>query len=108
MGDTPPGAWAGQARALAVWPDGGWRMIAPLDGMVGWPAADGLFVRHDGAVWSLGDVVARRLLAAGIPVVGLQQPQISTPSGGATVDAEARVAAFAILAAFRTHGLIAA
>ena len=28
VGDTPLGAWAGQPRSLAVWTDGGWRMIA--------------------------------------------------------------------------------
>lgn len=107
VGDAPSGAWAGQPHALAVWTDGGWRMIAPLAGMVAWSVADGVFARFDGAVWSLGDVVARRLRVGGVPVVGLQQPQISAPLGGTTVDGEARAALSAILAALRAHGLIA-
>ncbi|HLZ79898.1 MAG TPA: DUF2793 domain-containing protein [Sphingomonas sp.] len=98
----------GKARSLAVWTEGGWRMIAPLAGMAVWSAADGVFARFDGAAWSRGDVIARRLLIGGVPVVGLQQPQISTPSGGATINGEARAAIGAILAALRAHGLIAA
>lgn len=108
VGDAPSGAWAGQPRSLAVWTDGGWRMIAPLAGMVVWSAADGVFVRFDGTAWSRGDVVARRLLVGGVPVVGVQQPQISAPSGGVTVDSESRAAVAAILVALRAHGLIAA
>jgi hypothetical protein len=47
-------------------------------------------------------------LIGGVPVVDLQQPQISARSGGATIDGEARAAIGAILAAMRAHGLIAA
>ena len=108
VGDAPTGAWAGQPRSLAVWTEGGWRMIAPAAGMIAWSAADGVFARFDGVAWSRGDLVARRLLVGGVPVVGVQQPQISAPSGGATVDAEARSALAEILAALRAHGLIAA
>ncbi len=108
VSDTPSGAWAGQPRSLAVWRDDGWRLMAPLAGMMVWSAADGVFALVDGAAWSRGDVVARRLLAGGVPVVGMQQPQIFAPSGGVTVDSEARVALSAVLAALRAHGLIAA
>ncbi len=78
------------------------------DTPVAWSAADGVFARFDGAAWSRGDVVARRPLIGGVPVVDLQQPQISARSGGATIDGEARAAIGAILAAMRAHGLIAA
>jgi hypothetical protein len=42
----------------------------------------------------------------GQQVVGSQAAAIASPSGGATVDAEARTAIDAILAALRAHGLI--
>lgn len=107
IGDTPTGVWAGQPHMLAAWTDGGWRMIAPLTGMQIWSIADGLFARFDGVAWICGDVVARRLLVGGVPVVGLQQPPIFAPSGGAVIDVEGRGAIGAILAALRSHGLIA-
>jgi len=40
-------------------------------------------------------------------VVGVQQAAIAEPSSGDTVDGEARTAIDAILAALRSHGLIA-
>lgn len=42
-----------------------------------------------------------------IQVVGSQQDTISDPSGGATVDTEARATVVEILTAMKTHGLIA-
>lgn len=43
----------------------------------------------------------------GVQVVGARRPAIGDPSGGTTIDAEARAALTAILGALRTHGLIA-
>ncbi len=42
----------------------------------------------------------------GTQVITSQQAAISSPSGGSTIDAEARTAINDILAALRTHGLI--
>jgi phage gp45-like len=47
------------------------------------------------------------LKVADIQVVGSQQGAIASPTGGATIDAEARTAIIAILTAIQTHGLIA-
>lgn len=44
---------------------------------------------------------------AGTKVVGAQAGAITDPSGGVTVDVEARAAIVSILGALRTHGLIA-
>lgn len=43
----------------------------------------------------------------GTKVVGSQQGAITAPTGGATIDSQARTAISAILSAMRTHGLIA-
>lgn len=43
----------------------------------------------------------------GTKVVGSQQGAITAPTGGATIDSQARTAINAILSAMRTHGLIA-
>jgi hypothetical protein len=51
-------------------------------------------------------VRASSLLIDGQQVVGARAAAIAAPSGGSTVDAEARVAVEAILAAMRQHGLI--
>jgi hypothetical protein len=33
VGTAPTGGWVGQARAIAGWTSGGWRFVAPRDGM---------------------------------------------------------------------------
>lgn len=107
VGTAPSGAWAGHGGALAGWTAGGWRHVAPREGMSAWSAADGAFARFSGGAWQLGAVRGDRLVLAGDAVVGPRGAAIAAPSGGATVDAEARSAIGALLAALRTHGLIA-
>lgn len=107
VGPSPSGAWAGQANSLAAWTDGGWRFLAAGGGMTAWSIADGLFVWFDGAAWRTGEVVANRLVIGGHQVVGVQQSAIADPAGGTNVDTEARVAISTILAALRSHGLLA-
>jgi Protein of unknown function (DUF2793) len=91
VGPAPTGAWAGQAGALAVWTAGGWRFVAPFDGMSVWSIADMGLARRESGVWR----------TAG------RQPAIPTPAGGTTIDAESRTAIAAILAVMRSSGLIA-
>jgi HK97 family phage major capsid protein len=50
---------------------------------------------------------ADRLLVGGQQVVGARGAAIPAPTGGSTIDAEARSAIGNILAALRNHGLIA-
>ena len=106
VGTAPTGAWAGRAGSIATWTAGGWRFVAPQDGMTMWVADPGLPARYSGGAWQTGAVVAQSLLIDGEQVVGSRQPAIDAPTGGATVDAEARTAIGAMLDALRLHGLI--
>ncbi|GAA4809305.1 hypothetical protein GCM10023232_00370 [Sphingosinicella ginsenosidimutans] len=100
------GAWAGQEDAIATWSAGGWRFTAPLPGLLAWNRAAGLWLHWDGANWSDGRLPAAALVIDGDQVVGPRQPAIASPSGGTTIDAEARSAIDALIATLMSHGLI--
>jgi hypothetical protein len=106
VGTAPTGEWAGQAGALAGWSAGGWRFVAPFEGMTVWSIADGLCARRSGSTWIVGEVAATRILVGGQQVVGARQASIAAPSGGTVVDAEARASILAIVSALDSHGLI--
>ena len=107
VGAAPGGDWAGRANAIAAWTTGGWRFVVPVEGMSVWSMPDGVPARFSAGVWATGDVVATRLIVGGLPVVGARRAATAAPSGGAVIDAEARTAIGAILAALSGHGLIA-
>ncbi|MDO7843755.1 DUF2793 domain-containing protein [Sphingomonas immobilis] len=108
VGAAPAGAWSGQANALAGWTAGGWRFVAPPEGCAVWSVADGAAARFLDGGWSTGVIRGARVEIDGTKVIGARLAAIAGPAGGATVDAEARTAIGAILAALREHGLIAA
>jgi hypothetical protein len=56
--------------------------------------------------WEIGNLRGAALLIGGVQVVGSRAAAIASPSGGATVDSEARATLDAILGALRGHGLI--
>lgn len=56
--------------------------------------------------WEFGVVRGSSLSIDGQQVVGSRAAGIPTPSGGTTIDSEARSAIAAILAALGQHGLI--
>lgn len=107
VGGSPSGAWTGHAGQLAAWSEGGWRFIDPVPGMLMWVADQQLWARHDGSAWVTGDLPVTSLSVGGEQVVGARQAAIADPAGGTTVDTEARTALAALLAAARSHGLIA-
>jgi hypothetical protein len=107
VGTSPTGAWAGHAGALAVWTAGGWRFAAPFEGMTAWSLADSMVFRRAGSSWLAGVLTGKSLSLDGVQVVGARATAIAAPSGGTTVDAEARSTISTILAMLRTHGLIA-
>jgi hypothetical protein len=89
VGSAPSGAWIGRAGSIAGWTAGGWRFVAPREGMAAWHLAEGTIVRRRSSAWRLDRVAS-----------------IAAPAGGPTVDVECRAAVAAILAALRTLGVL--
>ncbi len=108
VGASPSGTWAGKAAHLACWTNQGWRFAEPFEGMICWSLADSMIWRFDGNNWSKGIITGQRLMLGGDQLLTIRQPGINAPSGGTTIDAEARVAIASLLTTLRTHGLIAA
>jgi uncharacterized protein DUF2793 len=105
VGDAPEGAWAGQSKAVAGWTEGGWRFVAPAEGMRLWLGRNEGFALFSGGNWQLGEAHGR-LFIGGVQVVGPRAAAIMEPSGGAVVDAEARASILAVLDVMRAHGLV--
>jgi hypothetical protein len=107
VGTDPSGEWAGQASALAAWTAGGWRFIAPFEGMTIWSIADAQTARWSGSTWVIGQVTATKISIGGQQVVGPRRPAIVVPAGGSAIDIQARNAIVAMLETLASHGLIA-
>ena len=102
----PTGAWAGQANKLAAFTGGGWRFVAPVDGLNAVVRSSGSTAAYRSGAWEVGKLRGSEVTIDGVKVVGGQQAAIPAPTGGSTADAEARTAIAAILSALRSHGLI--
>ncbi|GAA4012428.1 hypothetical protein GCM10022280_07880 [Sphingomonas swuensis] len=101
------GDWEGQANAFAIWTEGGWRFVQAFEGMQASEMLTGCPWRFTAGQWVRGELCAEAILVDGKKVLGGQLPAISAPSGGATIDVECRAQLTAVIAALRTHGLIA-
>jgi len=100
------GAWLGRDSCLAGFTDAGWKFVAPREGTIAYVASMAVWTVFRGGAWEMGTLRGNSLLIGGEQVVGARSAAISAPTGGATVDAEARTAVGEILAAMRAHGLI--
>lgn len=87
VGTAPTGAWAGQGNAIALWTPGGWRFAAPRGGMQVTRLADGARLRFDGGAW-------------------VAPATIEAPSGGSTIDSEARSAILSLILHLDAQGLL--
>jgi hypothetical protein len=107
LGASPTGAWAGHSQALAGYTAGGWRFIAPVDGLTALVKASGQFATYNGGSWELGQLRGVGLSVGGNQVVGARLAAVAEATGGAVIDTEARATIAAILDRLRQHGLIA-
>ena len=107
VGDAPTGVWTGQPGALAAFTDGGWRFLPPVEGQRVWLADQKLWAFRSQSAWTIGEECAASLNIGGLQVVGSRLDPVDLPSGGSTVDAEARAAVAAVIERLQAHGLIA-
>ena len=101
------GAWAGKTDQIAVATEGGWRFIAPREGLRAVVASEGIDAVYRGSSWIYGDLRGSFVTVGGNQVVGGRGAAIPDPAGGTTVDSQARATLASLLATLRTHGLIA-
>jgi hypothetical protein len=106
VGADATGAWAGKAQSVATWTSGGWRFVAPIDGLLMYERTSGTWALCRNGAWEVGAVRGSSLLIDGEQVIGRRAAAIASPAGGAVIDGEARAAVDAILGALREHGLI--
>ena len=106
VGASPSGTWSGQAGKLAAFTSGGWRFVAPFDGLEAIVRTNGSSAVYRNGAWEIGKLHGSEVAVDGLKVVGARQAAIAAPTGGTTADLEARAAIGAILAALRSHGLI--
>ena len=99
-------AWAGKDHQIPAYTIAGWRYIQPKDGMAAYVRQASIWVVYRSGSWESGVVRGSSLVLSGQQVVGQRGAAIASPAGGMTVDAEARAALAAVLAALRQHGLI--
>jgi len=108
VGDAPTGEWSQFPGNIAAFGGGGWRFIAPREGMTVLVTPSGFIAAYRAGAWEMGAVRASRLMVDGMQVVGAQAAAIADPAGGATIDAQVRATVSEMLAALRQHGLISA
>lgn len=101
-------AWAGKDLCLAGYTAAGWKFVAPREGTVAYVASNSVWAVFHGGAWESGLLRGDQVVIGGDQVVGARGAAIVEPSGGPTVDAEARATIGQILTALRTHGLIEA
>lgn len=86
-GASPTGIWSGQANAIALWTAGGWRFAPPREAMRLTRLSDGAQLRFEGGIW-------------------VEPATIIGPSGGSTIDSEARNVIATLLLRLEAHGLL--
>jgi len=103
---SPTGAWAGKPLNLAAYTAGGWRFVAPIEGVTTYVRSSSVWATFRSGAWELGVLRGSNVTISGQQVVGGRAAAIPGPSGGSVIDVEARSAVGQILTALRLHGLI--
>lgn len=87
IGADATGAWTGQEDRIGLWTAGGWRFIAPREGMRVRRSADGAWLTFDAGLWN-------------------EPAMVANPDGGSTIDVEARMAIKVLISTLSTQGLV--
>ena len=95
------GVWTGKEAHIAWWTEGGWRFLMPQPGTCVWNKAGDHWLHYRDGQWSDGELPATKLVVGGLQVVGARQPPVISPSGGTSIDVEARAAIDALIATLR-------
>ena len=106
VADAGSGEWQGQGGSIACFTAGGWRFVAPVEGLGVTARLSGeAFLWRSGA-WEAGIARCQEVRIGGETVLRERQPAILDPAGGGVIDNECRAALAGVLSALRTHGLI--
>ncbi|WP_425276895.1 DUF2793 domain-containing protein [Sphingomicrobium sediminis] len=100
------GAFAGKDGNIATFTAGGWRFSAPTPGMQCLDRSTGYDWRYGVSGWEAGIIRGSSLEINGAELLAAPLADMADPSGGGTVDIEARGAITEILTILRHHGLI--
>ena len=106
VGSAPTDLWSGNALALAAYTSGGWRFVAPVEGMSVYLKSSALWANFRAGAWEMGVLRGSTVVIGGEQVVGSRTAAIPSPAGGTVIDLEGRATIESILAALREHGLI--
>lgn len=106
VGMSATGDWAGKDDNVASFSSGGWRYLAPLEGMILFVKSTSTCATYRAGAWEFGALRGSSVIIGGQQVVGARLAAIAAPTGGSTTDSEARTAIGQVLAALRAHGLI--
>ena len=107
VADGATGAWAGRTDCIAAWTSGGWRFISPVEGLTVHERTSRSRATFRNGAWDIGTLCGSSLQIEGQQVVGPRAAAIASPTGGSSIDVEARAAIDAMLTILREHGLIA-
>lgn len=106
VADGATDAWAGKEQCVAAWTSGGWRFLSPRHGFVVYEHTSETWALYRDGGWEIGKLRGSALLINGQQLVGPRAAGIESPTGGSTIDTEARATIDLILGTLREHGLI--
>src|SRR5258706_8044479 len=70
VGSSPTGEWSGKNLCLAGYTSGGWRFIAPVEGMTAYVKTTGTWANYRSGAWEVGVLRGNSLVVGGHQVVG--------------------------------------
>jgi hypothetical protein len=102
----PTGDWAEKPQCMAGFTIGGWRFVTPFEGLSAYVKSNNSWATFRSGGWEVGYLRGTSVVIDGQQVVGSRAGAIASPTGGTTVDSQARTTIDQVLAVLRDHGLI--